>query len=166
MLVDLIEVSCPLLINILNNLHTDIYHNIFFDTLAIVLQIHNAVYINLFWYTSSLHLFPATAWQMKTPHPVLLAQVETFVLKSPLPLSPNKTKTRNKKLKARRNQQVQGQVWMVKDALEARYGVIFHGNHVSMPWLVTHASGSLTRYHVSEDGRKGYQNWKGKKFSK
>ena len=54
----------------------------------------------------------------------------------------------------------------MKDGLEARYGVRISGEHDSIPWLIAHASDSLNRYHVYEDGRTGYHNWKGRPFVK
>ena len=63
-------------------------------------------------------------------------------------------------------QLVQGQFRAMKDALESRYGVRFDGDHNCIPWLVAHASDSITRYHVYSDGRTGYQNWKGRPFNK
>ena len=63
-------------------------------------------------------------------------------------------------------QMVQGQVRAMKDGLESRYGVRIDGDHMCVPWLVAHASDSITRYHVYEDGNTGYKNWKGKPFSK
>ena len=55
-------------------------------------------------------------------------------------------------------QMVQGQFRAMKDALEAMYGIRFDGDHTCMPWLVAHASDSLTRFHVYQDGKIGYQN--------
>ena len=63
-------------------------------------------------------------------------------------------------------QMVQGQFRAMKDSLETRYEVRFDGDHQCIPWLVSHASDSITRYHVYEDGSTGYRNWKGKPFGK
>ena len=63
-------------------------------------------------------------------------------------------------------QMVQGQFRAMKDGLEARYGVRIAGDHECIPWLVAHASDSVTRFHVYKDGRSGYHNWKGRKFNK
>ena len=63
-------------------------------------------------------------------------------------------------------QMVQGQFRAMKDGLEARYGVRFDGEHACMPWLIAHASDTLTRFHVYADGRTGYQNWRGRPFAK
>ena len=61
-------------------------------------------------------------------------------------------------------QLVQGQFRAMKDALESRYGVRFDGDHCCIPWLVAHASDSITRYNLYDDGRTGYHNWKGRPF--
>ena len=54
----------------------------------------------------------------------------------------------------------------MKDALESRYGVRLDGDRDCIPWLVAHASDSITRFHVHPDGRTGYHNWKGRPFKK
>ena len=63
-------------------------------------------------------------------------------------------------------QMVPGQFRTMKDALESRYGVRFDGTHSCIPWLMAHASDIITRFHVYEDGRTGYHNWRGKPFNK
>ena len=63
-------------------------------------------------------------------------------------------------------QMVQGQFRTMKDGLESRYGVRFDGDHQCVPWLMAHTSDTLTRFHVYEDGRTGYHNWRGRPFSK
>ena len=63
-------------------------------------------------------------------------------------------------------QMVQGQFRAMKDGLEARYGIRFDGEHPCMPWLIAHASDTLTRFHMYADGRTGYHNWRGRPFGK
>ena len=53
-------------------------------------------------------------------------------------------------------QMVQGQFRAMKDALETRSGVRVNGEHCCIPWLVAHASDTITRFHVYEDGKTGY----------
>ena len=55
-------------------------------------------------------------------------------------------------------QMVQGQFRTMKDGLESKYGVRFDGDHPCIPWLMAHASDTITRFHVYEDGRTGYHN--------
>ena len=45
---------------------------------------------------------------------------------------------------------VQGQIRAMKDALESRYGVRMDGEHNCIPWLIAHASDSITIFHVYE----------------
>ena len=63
-------------------------------------------------------------------------------------------------------QQVQGQFRTIKDGMEARYGTKLEGHNPMVPWMVAHAADCITRYHVHNDGRTGYQNLKGRVFKK
>ena len=49
-------------------------------------------------------------------------------------------------------QRVQGQIMVIRHALESRYGQKLGGNHNCLPWLVRHVSQSLNRYQVGNDG--------------
>ena len=63
-------------------------------------------------------------------------------------------------------QSVQNQFRVMKDGLEARYGVRLNGEHNCIPWLMAHASDTINRYQVHGDGRTAYHRWKGKQFNK
>ena len=51
----------------------------------------------------------------------------------------------------RAGQMVQGQFRTMKDGLESTYGVRFDGGHPCIPWLMAHASDTLTIFHVYSD---------------
>jgi len=68
-----------------------------------------------------------------------------------------------RRLRGQSVQMVQGQVRAVEDRLDARYRMRVGAEHHSVPWLITRASCTLTRYHVFEDVGVGYMNWKGRK---
>ena len=63
-------------------------------------------------------------------------------------------------------QQLQGQFRAVKDALESRVGQRISGEMSCVPWMMSHASGLINRYHIGEDGKTNYQRWKGKSFKR
>ena len=62
-------------------------------------------------------------------------------------------------------QMVQGQFRAMKDRLESRYNQRISGEHPCVPWLIAHASDTINRYHVYEDGRTAFENWKGRRFN-
>ena len=62
-------------------------------------------------------------------------------------------------------QSVQGQFRTMKDGLESRLGKRIGGEHPCIPWLVAHASDTITRMHVNRDGTTGYHQVKGRKFN-
>ena len=61
-------------------------------------------------------------------------------------------------------QQVQGQIRVMKDALETRIGASLKPNSTIIPWIVAHAAKTINRYQVGNDGKTAYRRWKGKGF--
>ena len=59
-------------------------------------------------------------------------------------------------------QSVQGQVRVMKGALEARWGVKIGSNHAVVPWIMEYASHLLNRFEVGHDGKTAYERCKGK----
>ena len=59
-------------------------------------------------------------------------------------------------------QSVQGQVRVMKGALEARWGVKIGSKHAVVPWIVEYATHLLNRFEVSHDGKTAYERCKGK----
>ena len=57
---------------------------------------------------------------------------------------------------------VQGQVRVLKGALEDRWGAKITAKHMVIPWLMEYASHLLNRYEVGHDGRTAYERCKGK----
>ena len=58
---------------------------------------------------------------------------------------------------------VEGQLRVLRDALEGRLGVKLEVNHPVMTWLVEYAALALNRFEVGKDGRTAYERCKGKK---
>merc|ERR1711973_507294 len=58
-------------------------------------------------------------------------------------------------------QEVQGQVRTIKSAVEGRYKEEIAPDHPAIPWMVTHAAGTLNRYQVGKDGMKEYRRLRG-----
>ena len=61
-------------------------------------------------------------------------------------------------------QVVQGQIRAMKDKLETRYGQSIDGEHPCLPWLISRNSDTANRFHVYDDGKSVYANWKGRTF--
>ena len=61
-------------------------------------------------------------------------------------------------------QTIQGQIRTMKDRLELRSGQRIGGEHPCLPWLIAHASDTVNRFHVYNDKKAAYENWKGTKF--
>ena len=59
-------------------------------------------------------------------------------------------------------QSVQGQVRVMKGALEERWGVKIGSKHAVIPWIVEYAAHLLNRFEVSHDGKTAYERYKGK----
>ena len=59
-------------------------------------------------------------------------------------------------------QSVQGQVRVLKLALERRWGVLIPARHCVIPWLVEYAAYLLNRFEVGQDGKTAYERLKGK----
>ena len=62
------------------------------------------------------------------------------------------------------NKQVQGQIRVMTDALESRFGEILSGEHPCMPWLVRHAACTMNRRRTHRHGITPHRRWKGKEF--
>ena len=60
-------------------------------------------------------------------------------------------------------QSVQGQVRVMKLALERRLGFEIPHRHAMVPWIVEYAGFLLNRFEVSHDGKTAYERLKGKK---
>ena len=60
----------------------------------------------------------------------------------------------------------QGQIRIMRDALESRYGRRISGKHHAMPWLIRHATAVHNRYHKGSDGRTRYERLRGRPFNK
>ena len=60
-------------------------------------------------------------------------------------------------------QSVEGQVRVLRDALEARLSVKIEAKHPVMTCLVEYAAFILNRYEVGKDGKTAYERSKGKK---
>ena len=60
-------------------------------------------------------------------------------------------------------QSVQGQVRVLKLALEKRRGIQIPHRHSVMPWVVEYAAFLLNRYEVGHDGKTVYERSKGKR---
>ena len=60
-------------------------------------------------------------------------------------------------------QAVEGQIRVMKDALEFRIKESVPGNHSVMAWLVEYAGVLINRYEVGHDGKTPYERLKGKK---
>ena len=56
------------------------------------------------------------------------------------------------------------QVRVLRRGLEQRLGLKLSGKHPITAWLVEHAADLLSKYQVGDDGRTGYERWKGKPF--
>ena len=62
-------------------------------------------------------------------------------------------------------QALEGQMRVLKGALEKKVGERLSVAHPMFPWLVEHAGDVLTKFLVGEDGRTAYERTKGKKCS-
>ena len=60
-------------------------------------------------------------------------------------------------------QSVEGQVRVLKSALEARWGVKVLAASAVIPWLMEYAAHLLNRFEVGHDGKSSYERCKGKK---
>ena len=60
-------------------------------------------------------------------------------------------------------QSVQGQVQVLKLALEKRWGIKIPHRHSVIPWVVEYAAFLLNRYEVGHDGKTAYERLKGKR---
>merc|ERR1711873_97560 len=56
-------------------------------------------------------------------------------------------------------QLVQGQSRSMKDCLESRLGSKMSCDSSLIPWLVLHASRTINRHHVGQDGQIAYPRW-------
>ena len=56
------------------------------------------------------------------------------------------------------------QVRVLRRGLEQRLGLRLSGKHPVTAWLVEHAADLLSKYQVGDDGKTGYERWKGKRF--
>ena len=61
-------------------------------------------------------------------------------------------------------QAVAEQVRVLRRGLEQRLGVRLSGKHPVTAWLVEHAADLLSKYQIGDDGKTGYERWKGKRF--
>ena len=61
-------------------------------------------------------------------------------------------------------QAIAEQVRVLRRGLEQRLGLRLSGKHPVTAWLVEHAADLLSKYQVGDDGKTGYERWKGKKF--
>ena len=61
---------------------------------------------------------------------------------------------------------IQGQFRTMRGDLETCYGRKIGADHVCMPWLVRHASGTIFREQVGSDGMTAYKRIKGRDFKK
>ena len=59
-------------------------------------------------------------------------------------------------------QEVQGQIRTIKSAVEGRYKEEMAPDHPAIPWMVTHAAGTLNRHQVGKDGMTAYRRLRGK----
>ena len=59
-------------------------------------------------------------------------------------------------------QSVQGQVRVMKDALEAKWGVKLGAKHSVVPWMIEYAAVLLNRFEVGKDGKTAYERSKGR----
>ena len=63
-------------------------------------------------------------------------------------------------------QNVQEQFRAMRDALETKVKERIPKGHKMIPWMVAHASDTLSRYKIGDDGRTPHERWKGKKFKR
>ncbi len=61
---------------------------------------------------------------------------------------------------------VQGQLRVIKDALESRQGRRIDGEHPVVPWMVMHATSVVNRSRKDNEGFSAYRRWKGREFTK
>ena len=57
----------------------------------------------------------------------------------------------------------QGQVRVLKLALEKRWGMAIPHRHAVAPWIMEHAGFLLNRFEVGHDGKTAYERLKGRK---
>ena len=63
----------------------------------------------------------------------------------------------------RRIKEVQGQLRVMKSALDTRVGVDIRGTSNVLPWMVEYASVLINRYLVEKEGKTAYERLRGKK---
>ena len=56
----------------------------------------------------------------------------------------------------------QGQARTLRSALESRYRVPIDRNSNIVPWMISHAAATITRFQVSEDGMTARERLKGR----
>ncbi len=61
---------------------------------------------------------------------------------------------------------VQGQLRVIKDALESRRGGRIEGEHPAVPCMVMHAASAISRGSKDDEGFTAYRMWKGREFTK
>ena len=50
--------------------------------------------------------------------------------------------------------------------METRLGKKLPGNHALIPWMVSHAAETISRFQVGKDGRTAHERLRGRKFNK
>ena len=50
----------------------------------------------------------------------------------------------------------------MRDALESRYRMRIDGHNPIIPWMVTHAAATISRFQVGEDGRTPFERIRGR----
>ena len=58
-------------------------------------------------------------------------------------------------------QAIAEQVRVIRRGLEQRLELRLSGKHPVTAWLVERAADLLSKYHVGDDGKTGYERWKG-----
>ena len=61
-------------------------------------------------------------------------------------------------------QAIAEQVRVLRRGLEQRLGLRLSGKHPVTAWLVERAADLLSKYQVGDDGKTGYERWKGKPY--
>ena len=61
-------------------------------------------------------------------------------------------------------QAIAEQLRVIRRGLEHRLELRLSGKHLVTAWLVERAAVLLSKHHVSDDGKTGYERWKGKPF--
>lgn len=63
-------------------------------------------------------------------------------------------------------QSIEGQIRVMKDALEFNYETELDTRHPALTWLIHHAGFLISRFEIGADGRTAYHRWKGKPYRK